>query len=112
MVFEQSAISNFTVGACPSGPSPRLNPAAHGLRIRTEAVGDLPDGKPLPTKAARLDYAAVIDFHATSVGAAEAARALACGFAGDQHPGLARQTLTVLFVAVNRLRQLQPHEPD
>ena len=81
MVFEQSAISSFTMGACAPGLCTRLNPAAHGLLVRTEAVGDLPDGKALPTKVARLDYAAVIDLHATSVGATGPARALACGFA-------------------------------
>ena len=100
------------MGACGPGLCTRLK--SNGGRPARPQLGDgvLPDGKPLPTKVARLDYAAVIDLHATSVGATGPARALACGFAGDQHPGLARQTLTILFVAVNRLRQLQPHEPD
>ena len=55
------------MGARAPGLCTRLNPTADGLLVRRQAAGDLVDGKPLPTKVARLDYAAVIDLHATSV---------------------------------------------
>jgi hypothetical protein len=64
----------------------------------------LPDGKLLPTKVARLDFAAVIDFHATSL---EQLKRL------ERLPAVSREiSIQVLHPDIDGCGYQKPHRDD